>query len=78
MWKTCAMDINELQVNDCYTMKFSKRVNGCHEDDFRVWTHERMPLNMQWLVLRIGGADFLHYWVTNSIWLECAGSLITK
>ena len=25
-----------------------------------------------------GGADFLHCWVTDSIWLECAGLLITK
>ena len=32
----------------------------------------------QWLVLRIGGADFLHCWVANSIWLEHAESLITK
>ena len=27
---------------------------------------------------RIGGADFLHCWVADSIWLERAGSLITK
>ena len=36
------------------------------------------PLNSQWLVLRIGGVDFLHCWVANSIWLERAESLITK
>ena len=29
-------------------------------------------------ILRIGGADFLHCWVANSIWLECAESLIIK
>ena len=45
---------------------------------FRVWAHEWVPLNSQWLVLRIGGADFLHCWVTDSILLERAGSLITK
>ena len=45
---------------------------------FRAWAHERAPLNSQWLVLRIGGADFLHSWVANSIWLESAESLITK
>ena len=45
---------------------------------FRVWMHERVPLNLQWLVLRIGGADFLHCWVAYSIWLEHAESLITK
>ena len=39
---------------------------------FRVWVHKRMPLNSQWLVLRIVGADFLHCWVADSIWLECA------
>ena len=41
---------------------------------FRVWAHERAPLNLQWLVLRIGGADFLHCWAANSIWLERAES----
>ena len=39
--------------------------------------HEWMPLNSQWLVLKIGGADFLCCWATDSIWLECAESLIT-
>ena len=45
---------------------------------FRAWAHERALLNLQWLVLRIGGADFLHSWVVYSIWLERAESLITK
>ena len=45
---------------------------------FRAWAHEREPLDSQWLVLRIGGADLLHCWVANSIWLERAESLITK
>ena len=45
---------------------------------FRAWGHERAPLNSQWLVHRISGADFLHCWVANSIWLERAESLITK
>ena len=44
----------------------------------RTWAHERAPLNSQWLVLRIGGADFLHCWVADSIWLELAELLITK
>ena len=35
-------------------------------------------INLQWLVLRIGGADFLHCWLANSVWLERAESLITK
>ena len=34
---------------------------------FRVWAHKQVPLESQWLVLMIGGADFLHYWVTDSI-----------
>ena len=44
---------------------------------FRAWAHEQAPLNLQWLLLRIGGANFLHCWVTDSIWLERAESLIT-
>ena len=43
---------------------------------FRVWVHKRVPLNSQWLVLRVGGADFLHCWIDDSIWLERAESLI--
>ena len=45
---------------------------------FRAWVHELAPLNSQWLVLRIGGANLLHCWVADSIWLERAESLITK
>ena len=30
---------------------------------FRAWAYERVLLNLQWLVLRIGGADFLNCWV---------------
>ena len=44
---------------------------------FRAWAHERVPLNLQWLVLKIGGTDFLHSWVADFIWLERAESLIT-
>ena len=45
---------------------------------FRVWVHKQAPLDSQWQVLRIGGADFLHCWVANSIWLEHAEPLTTK
>ena len=51
---------------------------GAKEMVFRVWAHERVPLDLHWLVLRIGGTDFLHCWVTDSILLERAESLITK
>ena len=43
-----------------------------------MWAHERASLNLQWLVLRISGADFLHCWVVDSVWLEHAELLITK
>ena len=45
---------------------------------FRAWMHKRAPLNSQWLILRIGGADFLHCWLADSIWLERVVSLITS
>ena len=45
---------------------------------FQVWAHEWAPLNSQWLALMIGGADFLHCRVANSMWLERAESLIIK
>ena len=45
---------------------------------FQAWVHEHTPFNLHWLVLRIGGADFLHCLVTDSIWLERAESLIAK
>ena len=44
---------------------------------FHVWVHKQMPLNSQWLVLRIGGADFFHCWVADSVWLDHAESVIT-
>ena len=53
-------------------------MNGHQGDGFSSLAHERAPLNSQWLVLRIDGADFLHSWVADSIWLERAESLITK
>ena len=33
----------------------------------RAWMYKRAPLNSQWLVLRISGAEFLHCWLTDSI-----------
>ena len=45
---------------------------------FQAWVHKRMSLNLHWLVLRIGGANFLHYWVADSVWLERVETLITK
>ena len=45
---------------------------------FQAWAHKQTPLNSQWLVIRIGGANFFHCWVADSIWLEHAESLIIK
>ena len=44
-----------------------KQVNGCQGDGFRAWMHKWAPQILQWLVLKIGGADFLYCWVTDSI-----------
>ena len=80
--KTGENDLHELLGNDCgYNEGTICVVNGCISINrmvFRAWAHERAPLNSQWLVLRIGGTDFLHCWVADSIWLELAESLITK
>ena len=57
---------------------FSKQVNWYQVDGFQEWVHVLAPLNSQWLVLRIGGTDFLHHWVADSLWLEYAESMITK
>ena len=80
--KTGEKDWDKLRVNDYgHNEGTICLVNGwmCAKGMvFRAWAHERAPINSQWLVLRIGGADFLHCWVANSIWLERAGSLITK
>ena len=45
---------------------------------FQAWAHEQVPLNLQWLILMNGSANFLHCWLADSIWLEYAESLITK
>ena len=49
------------------TMKFRIGAKGVI---FQAWAHEQVPQNSQWLVLKVGGANFLHYQVTDSIQLE--------
>ena len=34
---------------------------------FQVWVH-KWALNLKWVVLRIGGADFLHCWVADFLY----------
>ena len=81
--KTSGNNLHKLWINDygynegSYYL-FSKRVNWCQGMVFREWTYEWVPLNSQWLVFRIGGANFLHCWFADSMWLERAESLITK
>ena len=71
--KTGENDLHKLQVNDSEYMKvrtiylFSKRENWCQGDSFQAWAYKRAPLNSQSLVLRIGGTDFLHCWVADSM-----------
>ena len=77
--KTGENDLHELLGNDCgYNEGFICVVNECIIVKRMAWVHKRAPINSQWLVLRIGDADFLHCWVANSIWLELAESLIIK
>ena len=80
--RTGENDLHEPQEdNNVYnegTICLVSRLIGGKGVVFRVWVHKWTPLNSQWLVLRIGGADFLHCWVADSIWLEHAESLITK
>ena len=69
--------LNKLQINDSEdnkgtTYSFSKRLHGCQGDGFssmvfQAWAHEQAPLNSQWLVLWIGGANFLRCWVADSV-----------
>ena len=80
--KTGVMDIKRLQVTDssyieCTICLVNESI-GAKEMVFRAWEHKWVPLNSQWLVLRISGTDFFHCWVANSIWLGRAESLITK
>ena len=80
--KTGGNDLRELLGNDRgYNEGTICVVNGLISFNrmvFRAWAHERVSLNSQWLVLRIGGTNSLHCWVVDSVWLECAESLITK
>ena len=65
--RTGKNDLNEHRVNDSGhnegTICLLKEWMGAKGMVFRVWTHELVPFNLQWLVLRVGGADFLHCWV---------------
>ena len=79
-------DLHKLRGNNCgynegISYLFSKRVNWCQGDGFLslgTQTGIIKLANSEWLVLRIGGIDFLHCWLADSIWLECAELLITK
>ena len=65
------MDIKRLQVNDSSyiegTICLVNKWIGAEGMVSRAWAHERVPLNSQWLVHRIGGAELLHRLVTDSI-----------
>ena len=36
---------------------------------FQKWAHKRMPLNLQWSVVKNGGADFHHCWFNDSMYV---------
>ena len=71
LWKGHVMDIDEPQVNDSWyiegTICLVNEWMSAKAMVFQAWVHKRAPLNSQWLVLRIGGANFLHCWVTDSM-----------
>ena len=57
-------DIDSLDIEGTYTLVMGRyRAEGMV---YRAWAHERAPLNTQWLILRIGDADFYHCWVVDS------------
>ena len=64
-------DLDKLRVNDSGhnedAICLANGWMGAKGMAFWAWAHERAPLNLQWLVPRIGGSDFLHCWVTDSI-----------
>ena len=74
--KTGKNNLHELLGNNCTICVVNGRI-CVNRMVFRAWVHEQVPLNSQWLVLRIGGADFFHCWVFDFIWLERAEWLIT-
>ena len=80
--KTGGNDLHELLGNDCGynegTICVVSGLMNVNKMVFRAWVHERASLNLQWLAPRIGGADFLHCWVVDSVWLEHAESLLTN
>ena len=61
-----SMSFKSMIIDTMKVLFVSKRVNECQKDGFLMWAHDRVPLNLQWLVLRIGGANFLHCLVANS------------
>ena len=45
----------------------SKQVNACHGDGFSSMDTQTGAIKLAMAGTRIGGADFLHCWVTDSI-----------
>ena len=58
-------DVDSLDIEGTYTLV----MGGYWAEGMvcRAWAHERAPLNTQWLILRIGDADFYHCWFVDSI-----------
>ena len=69
--KTGEDDWDKLQDNDSGhnegTICLVNGQMGARGMVFRAWVHKWAPFNSHWLVLRIGGTDFLHCLVTDSI-----------
>ena len=55
-------------IIDLLTLFFWDKCIDCviHKLSKIILVHEQVPQNSQWLVLRIGGTNFLHCWVTDS------------
>ena len=75
--KTSENDLHGLQVIVDTMKVFSKWVNWCQGDGFSSMVAQMGAIKLA-MAGTIGGTDFLHCWVADSIWLECPESLITK
>ena len=66
--KVCGNNLHKLQVNDSEhnegTM-FSKWVNWCQGNSFSTNSATTGIIKLTMLVLKIGSANFLHFWATD-------------
>ena len=68
MKNRCKLQVNDSGHNEDIICLVNRSM-GVKGMVFEAWTHKQVPLNLQWMALRINGTNFLQCWITDSIYI---------